>query len=298
MISLNCPYCATNFITATPQTEASEAALRAAWKAQVSATPMICECVSCNGSFQIADDGIPTVSGGSVELSNVSKPRIDSLNVAAGPREGGNVLIVTGHALDAGALVVKFADEASPTVDNRTETTARVVVPPATYMLSVLERCTKLTLSVVSGSLAVDEAVTSTAGSSGVIRLIEGSVYWIAFGTLVEELNDMVGTNLTGGGSGGVRQVDAAVEVPFTVGENVIGLSSVVVGVVRSDTPLAVVAPTGGYAPNELVQGASSGALAKLTSSPAYSGLVDVSVENEFGQRLAGGSLPGVYTYA
>jgi len=294
MISLDCPYCATNFLTATPAEDQDEATFRAEWKAATAASP-VCTCVNCSGAFQIMDDGDPD---GSVELGNVSTPTITSLNVTTGVREGGNALIITGHALDAGTLVVKFADEPSVLVDNRTVTTARVIVPRATYALNVEEQCHKLTLSIVSGSIAVDEAVTSDAGSSGVVRLIEGDTYWIAFGSLAEELDDMVGTNLIGGTSGGAASVDTITAVDFQAGEVVTAQTSGAFAVVRDPLPLVVKEPTAGFAPGELVRGDVSDALVKLTSSPAYSGLVDVTVENEHGQRVTGGSLPDSYTYA
>jgi hypothetical protein len=223
---------------------------------------------------------------------------IASLNVATGPREGGNALIITGSALEVGNLVVKFAGETSPLVDNRTATTARVVVPSATYALNIAERCYRLTLSLTSGSLAVDEAVTSEAGSSGLIRLIDGNIYWIAFTNFSETLDELIGTNLVGGGSGGTASVDAATAMDFNVGEVVTGLSSGAFAIVQDAPTLVVKSPTAGFAPDELVRGDNSGALVKLTSSPAYSGLVDVSVENEHGQRLTGASLPDTYTYA
>ena len=255
------------------------------------------ECPTCGCRFKTADDGVDIGSGGGVCTKNISRPSLASLNVSSGSREGGNALIITGEALDVGTLVVKFAEEACPVVDNRTSTTARVVLPAATYTLNVLERCHKLTLDVITGSLSVGEAVTTLAGSTGTIRLIDGTTYWIAFANFAETLEAMVGTSLVGS-SGGTADIDSVEAVPFTVGETVFGLSSVVSGTVREDMPLLVYAPTGGFAPNELIQGADSGALAKLTGSPAYASLVDVSVENEYGQRLTGGTLSGAYTYA
>jgi len=294
MISLDCSYCGANFVTAAPAENQDPAVFRSQWKALAQRAP-VCACASCHGSFVISDDGEPS---GIVKLQNVSTPQITSLNVVVGAREGGNALIITGEALEVGTLVVKFAGRPCSIVDNRTRDTARVVVPRATYAINVLEQCHKLTLNVTPGVLAVDEAVTSDAGSTGVIRLIEGSTYWIAFANLAETLDEMIGTNLTGGVSGGVASVVIATAVEFLVDEAVTGQSSGAFAVVRDAQPLVVTSPTTGFAPNELVRGDSSDALVKLTSSPAYSGLVDVSVENEYGQRLTGASLPGAYTYA
>jgi len=294
MISLECPYCATVLITAAPAPEQTESAFRSAWKS-LAATQPYHACPGCIGEFQIDDDGDPD---GLVELGNITRPSLNSINVVTGAREGGNALIITGNALDAGTLVVRFAEEPAVTVDNRTATTARIVVPRATYAINVLEQCHKLTLNVAPGALAVDEAVTSDAGSTGVIRLIEGSTYWIAFANFAETLNEMIGTNLTGGVSGGVASVVIASAVEFLVDEVITGQTSGAFAVVRDAEPLVVTSPTAGFAPNELVRGDFSDALVKLTSSPAYSGLVDVTVENEYGQRPTGASLLGAYTYA
>jgi len=276
---------------------------RKAWKQTTTASPSggpqyHLKCEGCGAAFCIEDDGVDAEVGGLVERGNVSPPMIASLNVATGPREGGNALIITGEALEVGTLVVKFADEPAVAVNNRTVTTANVSVPRATYALNVAERCYRLTLTITSGSLSVDEAVTTDAGSTGLIRLIDGNFYWIAFTNRSETLDEMVGTSVVGGGAGGTATIDAAMEVDLNVGEVVTGLSSGAFAVVRDLAPLVVKEPTAGFAPDELVRGDISGALVKLTSSPAYSGLVDVSVENEHGQRLTGASLPDAYTFA
>jgi len=283
-----CVYCDAVLFTIT-------GASAAAWKKDAADGGFTIEC-ACGGTFVTADDGVPVSSGGGVQIDNISAPQITSLNAVSGAREGGNALVISGHALDVGALVVKFGGRPAPVVDERTVTTARVVLPPATYTLNVLEQCHKLTLSITSGSLSIDEAITTTAGSSGIVRQIIGSDYWIAFANFAETLEAMVGTNLVGGGAGGTASISAATAVAFAVDEVVTGLSSGAFAVFR-DFPLVVNSPTAGFAPSELVRGDTSGALVKLTSSPAYSGLVDVTVENENGQHSVGGALSGAYTY-
>ena len=284
----SCGRCAATLFTVTGGSAA-------AWKADAAAGGHPAECPSCGSVFTQEDDGDPD---GGVQPKDVSAPMVTSLNISSGPRTGGNAAFITGEALAVGNLVVKVGGKAAPMVDSRTETSARVVMPPATYQLNVAERCHKLTLTLTFGSLSVDEAITSTAGSTGTIRHIDGNQYMVAFVNLAELLEDMVGTSVIGGGSGGVATVTAASKPEFQVGESLNGLTSGSVGVVRTVVPLVVDSPSGGFSPNEVVSAPISGAFVKLGGSPAYSGLVDVIVENEYGQRASGGVLVGAYTYA
>jgi hypothetical protein len=266
------------------------------WKAAAPSYSVF-SCAGCGGSFGIEDDGVDADLGGIVQQTNVSRPRLDSLSVTTGPRGGGNALFISGIALDVGTLVVKF-DGKSAAVDSVTSTSARVVVPVGVYRLHVAEHLHTLTLTINSGSLAVDEAVTTAAGSTGIVRHISGATYMIVFQTLVETLSEMVGTVLTGGVGGGVATVDAADLVTFVSNEQVFGLTSGSFGTARGGLPLIADAPTNAFAPNELVKGSVSGAMVKLLGSPANSGAVDVVVENENGQRSVGGTLVRGYTYA
>ncbi len=295
---ISCEYCTgqDELIKATVPDHVSAIKWRQAWKQNAPKFKRI-TCGTCGGTFEMEDDGVAAESGGLVVRKNVSTPAIQSLNVSTGPREGGNVLIVTGNRLEVGALVVKFDGKPAPTVDERTITTARVVVPQGCYRLNVLEHLHVLTLTITSGALVLNEAVTTDGGSVGVIRHIDGSTYMVVFQTLVETPAAMVGTSLIGGGTGGTADIDAADLLAFTDGEQVLGLSSGAYGVARGGTLLTVDNPTTSYASDELVKGETSGAMVKLTGSPAYSGLVDVTVENEHGQRVDG-TLIGVYTYA
>jgi hypothetical protein len=83
----------------------------------------------------------------------------------------------------------------------------------------------------------------------------------------------------------------------FIVGESLLGKDSGARGVVASVSPFVVDNPTRAFLPNEEVTGDASRAKLQLQSIP-YSGAVDVTVENEHGQRLQNGALEGGYTYA
>jgi len=82
----------------------------------------------------------------------------------------------------------------------------------------------------------------------------------------------------------------------FIVGEEVVGEESGSRAVVRTAVPLVVDSPLRAFSPSELVIGAASGARVRLSTQP-YSGVVDVTVENEHGQRLTGGAVLDGFTY-
>jgi hypothetical protein len=323
--TIDCGYCpsAEIIFKAALPAEADELTWRKMWKATTTAgpgdTPLYkVGCADCGAYFQIEDDGIPVSSGGFVRSKNVTQPKITGINLASGPREGGNILVITGDALEHGTLVVSFDGKPSPLVDQRTRKNARVVLPFGSYRLNVHETLHTLTLSIISGSLGIDEAITTSNGSTGVIRHINGNVYTVVFQALVEELGhafkqppkkaknpaheraQLTGSTLVGGVGGGTAIITNADLLTFIDGELVTGLTTRATGLARGSNSdvLIVDSPTASFGPDELVKGSTSGAMVRLSGSPAYSGKVDVTVENEYGQRLAGGTLSGAYTYA
>jgi len=304
--SISCDYCPVSnppIIEFTSSGDQTDEDFARAWKATTTAGPgggpayAALHCPVCGATYQVVDDGTPVEQGGIVTKQNVSRPRIDSISVTTGPREGGNALVITGSALDVGGLKVRFAGIEAQTVDSRTATPARVVVQYATYTLNIAEQAHKVDISSVSGSFVLDESVTTTAGSTGVIRLIEGSALWIYFSSLSESIQDMSGSTLTGGISGASATVVSASAIPFLQGETISGMTTGATGTVVSTSPFTVKGPSAGFGPEELVRGSNSGAILRLTASPAYSGAVDVEVENEFGQRTVGARLVSAYTY-
>jgi hypothetical protein len=82
----------------------------------------------------------------------------------------------------------------------------------------------------------------------------------------------------------------------FVVGEGVTGLTSGARGAIKSLSPFVVDAPTRAFVANEEVVGTASGASLRLKAIP-YSGAVDVTVENEYGQRVSGGTLVNGFSY-
>lgn len=225
--SIDCEYCvdALPLLSASPPPETNFTAWANAWKVAAESFGQV-RC-SCGAEYQIQDDAVEAVDGGSVTRLNVTKPRVDALTFGSGARNGGETLYVIGEALDVGALVVRFGGKPAPTVTHRTSTRARVVTPVGQFTLNV------------------------------------------------EEIN----------------------RAGFIIGEEVRGAVSGSRGSIRTITPFVVDAPTLPFAPHEEVVGQASNARLTLKGAP-FSGAVDVTVENEHGQRLVEGTLPGGFTYA
>jgi len=296
--SVDCDYCAppgNTLVAFQPHPDQKQSEFDAAWKAAASLVGNI-ECANCGARYQLADD-----PAGSVQPMNMSRPKITSINATSGYRAGGNVIFISGEALEVGDLVVRFAGKAAPTVDQRTKTTARVVVPQGCYRLNVEELLSRLVVAVTNGSFQVGESITTSDGSTGVVRHIASSVFMVYMSTLVTSLDDLVGLTVSGGSSGATGTINAVSMPLFSDGEIGRGTTSLTSGLMRDSaaTPYAPVVdnPTDSFAPGELVEGTVSGAMVKLSGSPAYSGLVDITVENEYGQRDSGNTLEDAYTY-
>lgn len=238
------------------------------------------------------DDPLGIVCG-----KDVSCPVVTTVSNHSGRRSGGNTIIIYGKSLDIGDLVVKFNGNQSPFVSNRTPISAEVVVPMGSYKLNVVEHLYSLTLTLSSGSLAINETVMAPSGTTGIIRLISGSTYMVAVQTLIGDVSSLLGVSLTGGSNGAVAQVVSAILPEFNEDELAIGFLSNSSGRVRGAELLALHAPSGPFAPNELVKGSLSGAVVKLSGSPAYSGLVNITVENEHCAAHNISCFAGAYTY-
>jgi hypothetical protein len=292
MISLDCPCCGVPFLTATQRPGQTEEEFRAAWRALTTSVP-VCNCTGCEMSFKVTDGGNPMVA---VSLTNVSKPRINSVNVATMPRTGGTNIVIHGQALNVGNLVVRFNGVAAPQVDQRTATSARVVTPPGSYLLNVAERIVRLVLTPLLGSFSVGESFTTNGGGTGVVRRINGNQHAVFFANIASGLSSLVGTSIVGN-SGAVATV-ASADIPrLQVGEVVSGSISAAMAVVRTVSPLRVDSPTCGFVVDELVTGTTSGAVVRLAATAPYSGAVAITVENEYGKRLVGSSLINVLSY-
>ena len=145
---------------------------------------------------------------------------------------------------------------------------------------------------------------TSGPATGGYVIVIRGSA--LDIGTLVVKFGGDLALNINIRTKTAARvtlppgqyKLDVAeVSTPgFIVGEEVYGADSNARGAVKSIKPFVVKAPTAHFAPNEEVVGTASGSRLRLSASP-YSGAVDVTVENEHGQRAVGGVVLNGFTY-
>jgi len=300
-ISIDCAYCdpKITILSATPPLGADEKKFRSAWKATTTGGPgnssqlNNLECPSCGGHFRLADDGVHINEGGSVVAINISRPRIDSVDVSAGSALGGNRITLTGHALDCGELVVKFGEETANVI-SRSATTAYVSAPIGQYKFNILTGpYLKVTLSDATGEFVEREQLQTSQDKVAMIVKIDKNCVWI----------DGSSEDFPNGSSvfGTTSRVTANVVMSTTPqpfkGEIVEGSTSGALAIVSNTSPLEVKRPSRSFAPLEFVIGKSSDAVIRLTSSPAYSGMVDVTVENEFGSRTKGHRLSGGFVY-
>ena len=306
--TVDCAYCSpTNTLMRAELPEgADELKWRNAWKRTTTGAPgggpqySLIECGGCGADFQLIDDGVDADQGGLVERKNISRPKILSVSVSGGVPLGGTPVTITGEALENGSLVVKFGDKVA-SITSLTSTSADVVTPPGTYTLNLLETAMdRVVVSGVSGTFVADESVTfGSTGATGTLRRLDGNDLYVALSALPGGVTreTLVGEVVTGGTSGATATTVSSAKIDMLIGEEVIGQSSGAHATVKSQFPMLVDNPTGAFGPDELVVGQASGATVKLTGSPAYSGAVDVTVSNEFGQRADGGSLPSGFSY-
>jgi hypothetical protein len=288
--SFNCPYCAPaeTLISVTCPAGVSEIEWRRHWKS-VELRPT-CSCCGC--VIRVACDGQPAETGGCVNITNISPPRIDSLSVVSGARTGGEALYVYGSALDVGSLVIKFDGVPVRAVTNRSATQARIVTPIGRYYFQNAVNLHKITLNSKAGAFSLNDIVWFDNRSSGVIRHIEASTLWIHLLALTSPASAIAGQVVHAPhGSGRVESVVAA---SFLPGESVRGLTSGSRGAIIE--PLGVTAPSAHFVADEIIRGDASGSCAVL-GTPAHSGRVSVTVENEYGLRSVGGTLVGGFTY-
>lgn len=308
-LKIDCDYCEpirTLFHVSLPPL-ANEAAWRAAWKATLTGAPdggpqfrgIKCD---CGAEYIFEDDGIPTNSGGFLRKKNISRPRIDSLTVTGGPRDGGIVTTILGSALGHNNVAVNF-DLNSAKIIEKTAKSITVVAPYGRYILNIAEGpLRRITVVNQIGSFTADETITiESVNITGVLRKITSSGLLLHIESHPKDINwrSLIGNRIRGARSGASASVSATDLPTFTQGEQVIGLLSNASAVFRSNSRGMVVdRPNNSFAPSELIIGMASGAIAKLSRSPSYSGNVDVSVSNEFGSRTDGSScLANGFTY-
>jgi hypothetical protein len=245
------------------------------WRALAIAGEYRC-CTTCGCAYRLTDGGT------SIGLSNVSCPRIDSLDTTTGPLAGGTTVNVTGHGFTTGTLTVNFDDVPATIIGTPTLTAAQVTSPAG--RVALVEQGphqTKLTLTGVSGTFSPGESLKVAAGFGvGFVGSVGGSfIYAVNYPQALAAGSVIAGVN--SGASGTV----SAVGTDFQFGEILTGQTSGATASVVQSSPLRVSSITGTFATGEWVLGATSAAMAQLSNTTATSKSVVVTVSNGNGLR-------------
>jgi hypothetical protein len=256
----------------------------------------VASCSVCGCYWRVADDGIAVSSGGGVEAQDEGRPKIDSLPLAtSGPASGSTTVRIAGHAFRSNP-VVKFGGVAGTGISIIDEDTLDVDTPAGAIKLNVDNGpYVKIAHgSVTGGPFQVDETITGgTSSTTAVVKKV-GSGFLLV-GDNDGEFTDT--ETLTGGTSSAEADVTATTRPVFEVGETVTGETSGETGTVSTLDPLRVTDPSGAFTAGEDISGGTSAAMATLDGATPMDGAVDVTVENDWGQRETGAVLAGAFTY-
>lgn len=236
-------------------------------------------CTDCGCIFRLKDNVTQ------IGLTNVSTPRIDSLDVTTGPLAGGTTVTISGHGFRHGTLSVTFDGVPATIVGSPSWNSVQVTTP--TGRIQLIEKGLhqiKLTLTSVTGAFQANEPIGVAAGFGvGFVASFSGDELYVI--NCPPALP--VGTAISGVNSGASATV-SAVGTDFQLGENVVGQTSGASASVLQRSPLRVGAITGAFAGGEWVVGATSGARVQLDATPTSQSAM-VVVQNENGVRPLGG---------
>ena len=263
-----------------------------AWKADAAQGGHRATC-GCGCTFTTEDDGNPS---GGVQAKDVSAPEIVSLDVATGPIAGGTTVQLTGDAFQVpGATpVVKFGGlTAAPTV--LTDTTLDAVTPAGKARLLIDKMFARVEHGAVTGG-PYQVAEIITGGTSGeTATVVEVGADYVLVDALSGPLT--ASETLTGGTSSATSAFSAIGASSFSDGETLTGATSSATATLLSVSGLWIQGPSGPFTAGEEVSGGTSGARAQLADPTWYDGAVDVTVENENGQRTSGGTLAAGFEF-
>jgi len=285
-IQLSCPYgCGVLFTVTRPSHITSERFCQA-WKDDANgagAHKFICG--TCGAEAQIHDDGTPAASDGNIDLTNQSKPRIDSLGATkSGGTGGGTSISIAGHAFDVETPAVKIDGVAATSINVASATSLTCDTPAGKIKVMVSEHHTKLAHgSVTGGPFQVGETVTGgTSSATGVVTQVESAYL------MVKTVTDVFqnGETITGGTSGASADLSADPTVPqFSASETITGQTSSNTATVQEAATMKCDTFSGNLTNGEEILGGTSAARATLDGSACVDGLVDVSIENTNGSR-------------
>jgi hypothetical protein len=151
-----------------------------------------------------------------------------------------------------------------------------------------------VSLDVTTGPIAGGTTVQLT----GDAFQVPGATAVVKFGGLTAAPTVLDDTSLDAvTPAGKARLLVDAVVGSFTDEETITGGTSGATATLLSASGLWIQGPSGPFTAGEEITGGTSGATADLADPTWYDGSVDVTVENENGQRASGGSLAGAFEF-
>jgi len=267
-----------------------------AWKDDAAQGGHTARC-ACGSAYKTVDDGNPVGEGGGVTTLDVSAPKIDSINIATGPIAGGTTIRISGEAFQIPSTTngAKFGGLATAAPTVLSDTAMDVVTPAGKAKFLVDEHYERVAIGTVSGGpFVVGDVITGGTSTETAEVMAVGADYLL--------VKDRTGAftaaeTLTGSGSGATAPFTSMSDPAFADGEAVTGQTSGETATMLTGGLLEFTGPSGAFTPGEEILGASSGAMAQLGNPSWYDGTVDVSVENDHGQRQSGGSLLGAFQF-
>ena len=260
----------------------------AAWQALVTRQPHVATCPHCGSRYAIEADGDGLIA------VDKSRPGISTIVPERGTVLGGTRVRVNGSRFTTSPPNVRFGSAVGLNVNVISDTALDVDAPAGSLRVVLDDHYVQLSHVNASGSFQNGEVITgSTSSAQGTIKAL-GADYLLVETTTGAFVG---GEHITGAASSTTAIVTNVALRQFHLGETLQGVASGNTAVVTSVSPLRVGSTTsGGFSNGEEVFGITSNARAKL-GSPWYDGLVDVTLDNEHGERDSGGRLQLSYEF-
>ncbi len=267
----------------------------AAWQAVAAQGGDPAHCTACGSRWAVEDDG----SGG-IQRKDVSQPKATSLGTAqSGPLAGGTTIRVNGEAMSVpgSSPVVLFNGVPGTNVVVLNDGAIDVDAPPGSVALDFVEVCRRFDVGTVSNGpyQAGESVVGGTSAATGTVREVGAGYIMVAVTSSVAFQEAETVTGNTSTASATLNTLSTPV---FQSGETLTGQTSGETATVDALLPrVRASALSGSFSADELLKGAISGALYKLSSTP-MDGTVDVVIESDvYGRRGVDQTLSGAFQY-
>jgi len=250
------------------------------WRSQANAG-YAQNCVVCGCRFALVDQTTQ------IGLSDISSPRVDTIDQKTGPLAGGTTVTLSGHRLNFATPAVTFDGVPATIIGTPTNDTLVASSPPGHYqMVAAGSHQRKLVFSGANGTFQVGEGIHGTQlGGWGVIRAVFANYLYVDSVFLTFQANEPIV-----GVKSGATATATSLGGDFQVGETITGQSSNATATVVQPNPLRVSTPTGTFTPGEMVLGGTTAARVLLSATTAVSKAAVIGVSNTNGARFQGAS--------